>query len=92
MPSSLLRPCLRLVLAALLAACVAVAAAVPRAPLVTMLDGDATLLRDGSRYALAEGVRLQAGDLLMTGPQTRLLRVEFPSGLGGQALQSTLPL
>ena len=81
MPSSLLRPCLRLVLAALLAACAAVAAA-PRAPLVTMLDGDATLLRDGSRYALAEGVRLQAGDLLMTGPQTRLLRVEFPSGLG----------
>ena len=81
MPSPLSHPCLRLVLAALLAACAAVAAA-PRAPLVTMLDGDATLLRDGSRYALAEGVRLQAGDLLMTGPQTRLLRVEFPGGLG----------
>ena len=77
-----LRPCLHLVLAALLAACAVVAAAAPRAPLVTMLDGDATLLRDGGRYALAEGVRLQAGDLLMTGPQTRLLRVEFPGGLG----------
>ena len=77
-----LRLCLRLVLAALLAACAAVAGAAPRAPLVTMLDGDATLLRDGSRYALAEGVRLQAGDLLMTGPQTHLLRVEFPGGLG----------
>ena len=74
-----LRPCFRFVLAALLAACAVAAAA---APLVTMLDGDATLLRDGSRYALAEGVRLQAGDLLMTGPQTRLLRVEFPGGLG----------
>ena len=77
-----LRPCFRFVLAALLAACAVAAAAAPRAPLVTMLDGDATLLRDGSRYALAEGVRLQAGDLLMTGPQTRLLRVEFPGGLG----------
>jgi hypothetical protein len=82
MPSPLLRPCLRLVLAALLAACAVVAAAAPRAPLVSMLDGDATLLRDGTRYALAEGVRLQAGDLLMTGPQTHLLRVEFPGGLG----------
>jgi hypothetical protein len=49
---------------------------------VTMLDGDATLLRDGGRFALAEGVRLQAGDLLATGPQTRLLRVEFPGGQG----------
>ena len=47
-----------------------------------MLDGDATLLRDGARFALAEGVRLQAGDLLATGAQTRLLRVEFPGGPG----------
>jgi hypothetical protein len=69
-------------LAALLATCAITAAAAPRAPLVTMLDGDATLLRDGARFALAEGVRLQAGDLLATGAQTRLLRVEFPGGLG----------
>jgi hypothetical protein len=69
-------------LAALLVAGAVGAAAAPRAPLVTMLDGDATLLRDGARFALAEGVRLQAGDLLATGAQTRLLRVEFPGGLG----------
>lgn len=69
-------------LAALLVAGAAMAAAAPRAPLVTMLDGEATLLRDGARFALAEGVRLQAGDLLSTGAQTRLLRVEFPGGLG----------
>ena len=73
---------LRLFLAALLAGCALVAAAAPRAPMVTMLDGDATLLRDGARFALAEGVRLQAGDLLATGPRTRLLRVEFPAGVG----------
>ena len=72
----------RLFLAALLAGCALAAAAAPRAPLVTMLDGEATLLRDGGRFALAEGVRLQAGDLLATGPQTRLLRVEFSGGLG----------
>ena len=78
MPS--IRP--RLFLAALLASCALAAAAAPRAPLVTMLDGDATLLRDGARFALAEGVRLQAGDLLATGPNTRLLRVEFAGGLG----------
>ena len=69
-------------LAALLASCALAAAAAPRAPLVTMLDGDATLLRDGARFALAEGVRLQAGDLLATGSRTRLLRVEFPGGVG----------
>ena len=77
MPSS---PRLRSFLAALLATCALAAAAAPRAPLVTMLDGDATLLRDGARFALVEGVRLQAGDLLATGAQTRLLRVEFPGG------------
>ncbi len=76
MPS--IRP--RLLLAALLAGCALAAGAAPRAPLVTMLDGEATLLRDGARFALAEGVRLQAGDLLATGPQTRLLRVEYPGG------------
>jgi hypothetical protein len=78
MPSTRLRP----FLAAALAACALSASAAPRMPLVTMLDGEATLLRDGARFALAEGVRLQAGDLLMTGPQTRLLRVEFPGGPG----------
>ncbi len=73
---------LRSLLAAALVACAFSTSAAPRTPLVTMLDGDATLLRDGARFALAEGVRLQAGDLLMTGPQTRLLRVEFPGGPG----------
>ena len=72
----------RLVLGAVLAAGALAASAAPRMPLVTMLDGDATLLRDGGRFALAEGVRLQAGDLLATGHQTRLLRLEFPGGPG----------
>jgi len=70
----------RLFLAALLAGCALAAGAAPRAPLVTVLDGEATLLRDGGRFALAEGVRLQAGDLIATTDQTRLLRVEYPGG------------
>ena len=78
MPSSRLHA----FLAALLATCALAASAAPRAPVVTMLDGEALLLRDGARFALAEGVRLQAGDLLATGPRTRLLRVEFPGGVG----------
>jgi hypothetical protein len=78
-------PRLRRLLAALLATCAVGAGAAgtaSRLPLVTVLDGEATLLRDGARYALAEGVRLQAGDLLATGHQTRLLCVEFPGGPG----------
>ena len=57
---------LRLFLATVLAACAFAAAGAPRMPLVTMQDGDAVLLRDGARFALAEGVRLQAGDLIAT--------------------------
>ena len=73
---------LRSLLATVLAACAMAAAAAPRLPLVTMQDGDAVLLRDGARFALAEGVRLQAGDLIATGVQSRLLRIEFPGGPG----------
>jgi hypothetical protein len=58
------------------------AAAAAPAPLVTILDGEATLLRDGARLALAEGVRLQAGDLIATGAQARVLRIEFEGELG----------
>lgn len=48
--------------------------------LVSILDGEAALLRDSGRFGAAEGVRLAAGDLLETGPQTRLLRLEFTDG------------
>lgn len=75
-------PSLRFLLAIVLAACAGLAAAASRPPLVTMQDGDATLLRDGTRFALAEGVRLQAGDLVATGAQSRLLRLEYPGGPG----------
>jgi hypothetical protein len=67
----------RLLLIALLSSCLVAQAAAPRVGLVTMLDGEAAVLRDGARLALAEGAALLSGDLLSTGPQTRLLRIEF---------------
>lgn len=47
---------------------------------VTILDGELFVTRDASRYAMAEGTRLQADDILETGPATRLARIEFASG------------
>ncbi len=69
-----------LFLAGWLAGGAAAHAAAPRIALLTVLDGDAQVLRDDGKYAAAEGLALQAGDILATGPQTRLLRVEYPDG------------
>ncbi|MDI3380433.1 hypothetical protein ACFPPF_09635 [Xenophilus aerolatus] len=48
--------------------------------LASILDGEATLLRDSGRFAVAEGVRLDSGDIVETGAQLRLLRLEFADG------------
>ncbi len=55
----------------------AVAAGQPA--IVTIVDGEATWLHDVQRFAVAEGVRLAAGDIVDTSPVTRLVRVE-PAG------------
>ena len=56
------------------------AAAAPLA-LVTIVDGEAPLVvRDASRLAAAEGVRLFADDIVESGDKTRLLRIEFNDG------------
>jgi len=46
---------------------------------VTLLEGGASLLRGPSRYALAEGVRLEQGDILELGDKA-LCQVEFADG------------
>jgi hypothetical protein len=46
---------------------------------VTLLEGTASLLRGPSRYALAEGVRLEQGDILELGDKA-LCQVEFTDG------------
>lgn len=47
---------------------------------VTILDGEASLLRGESRLALAEGVRLQADDLIELDAKGRFLRLELDDG------------
>jgi hypothetical protein len=47
---------------------------------VTILEGDASLVRGLSKFALAEGVRVQGDDLVETGKAT-FLRIEFSDGV-----------
>jgi len=47
--------------------------------MVTLLEGQAALLRGTVRYALAEGVRLQTGDIVELGDKGTML-VEFADG------------
>lgn len=48
---------------------------------VTIVDGEAVLLRGVAKAALAEGVRLAAGDIVETTAAARLLRLELDDGL-----------
>lgn len=47
--------------------------------IVTLVEGEAALLRGTARYALAEGVRLQSGDIVEI-PDKGLAQVEFADG------------
>lgn len=60
----------------------AAAAVPPAAPiaLLTLLEGDAFLLRGNGRFALAEGVALLPEDILELPAAARLARLEFPDG------------
>jgi hypothetical protein len=59
-------------------ACGVALAAEPPA-VVTLLEGQASLLRGTARYALAEGVRLQSGDIVELGDKGIAL-IEFADG------------
>lgn len=65
--------------AAALLACAALAARAQEA-VATIVDGPATLVRELGRHRLVEGVRLRAGDLVETGADTRVLRLELADG------------
>ncbi|MDB6002525.1 MAG: hypothetical protein JWP52_4224, partial [Rhizobacter sp.] len=60
----------------------AAATAVPAATvaIVTILDGDASLVRVAAKSPLAEGVRLQATDIVDSSDKARLVRLEFGNG------------
>ena len=51
------------------------------APIATIVEGESSIVRDASRVALAEGVRLANDDLVDTTAQTKLLRIEFDDGV-----------
>lgn len=59
------------------------AAALAQAPsigVVTIVDGTLLLQRGGERLAAAEGLRVQADDLLTSSDRTRVARVELDDG------------
>lgn len=59
--------------------CPVVAGAADPAPTLTLLEGPAGLVRGVTRYALAEGVRMQAGDIIDVSDKG-LAEIEFPDG------------
>jgi hypothetical protein len=62
-----------------LLACPLVAVAADPVATVTLLEGPAELVRGVTRYALAEGVRLQSGDIIEVSDKG-LAQIEFPDG------------
>jgi len=64
---------------AMLAFPLAAPAAEPAPAMLTLLEGTATLVRGVARYALAEGVRLQSGDILEIG-ESSIAEMEFADG------------
>jgi hypothetical protein len=63
-----------------LLACPLAASAADATVTVTLLEGPATLIRGVTRYALAEGVRLQPGDILEVS-EKGLAEMEFADGV-----------
>jgi len=56
------------------------AIAAPAPALVTILEGEASVLRETLRFAAAEGLALRADDIVVTGSATRLVRIELDDG------------
>lgn len=71
---------IRLATAALFLLPLAAAAASPFIGVITIAEGEVTLLRDTERYSAGEGVRLRADDILATAEGARLVRVELDDG------------
>jgi hypothetical protein len=65
---------------ALLAALLPGVVAATTIGLVTIVDGEVAVLRDTQRFSAAEGLRLRADDIVRTGSQTKLVRLELGDG------------
>lgn len=53
----------------------------PAVGIVTIVEGEIFATRDSTRFALAEGVRIVADDIVEAAPQAKLARIEFSDGL-----------
>ena len=61
--------------------------------LVTAMEGEAILMRDGAKFALSEGVSLLGGDIIETGAKGRFMLVEFNDGSSlGLGLETSLQM
>lgn len=56
------------------------AAATPAGPMLTIVDGDAQVIRESVRFTAVEGLRLEAEDLVHTADAARVVRIEFGDG------------
>lgn len=50
------------------------------APVLTIVDGDAQVIRESMRFMAAEGLRLEPEDIVHTTDGTRIVRIEFGDG------------
>jgi hypothetical protein len=53
----------------------------PAIGILTIVEGEIFATRDSTRFALAEGVRIVADDIVETAAQAKLARIEFSDGL-----------
>lgn len=53
----------------------------PAIGIVTIVEGEVFVTRDSTRFALAEGVRIAADDIVESAPQAKLARIEFGDGI-----------
>ena len=53
----------------------------PAIGIVTIVEGEIFATRSSARFALAEGVRIAADDIVESAPQAKLARIEFSDGL-----------
>ena len=69
------------VLLMLLCALPGVLRAEPAIGIVSIVEGEIFATRDGTRFALAEGVRIVADDIVESAAQAKLARIEFSDGI-----------
>jgi hypothetical protein len=58
----------------------ALCAAAPALGVFTIVEGEAVVIRDSARFAVAEGLQFQAEDIVHTGEQAQFVRLELAQG------------